>query len=138
MRALVTGGAGYIGSRLTSHLLACGFNVTVFDRLVYGGQALLPFVGNRSFRLVKGDVRNRAALEAVVRESDVVVHLAAIVGEPACDLDTVAAKEVNQDAAMAALDIAEALGSPVPPQPRHLGGAESWTFLREPSVHSFG
>jgi len=70
----------------------------------------LPFVGNRSFRLVKGDVRNRAALEAVVRESDVVVHLAAIVGEPACDLDTVAAKEVNQDAAMAALDIAEALG----------------------------
>jgi nucleoside-diphosphate-sugar epimerase len=40
---LVTGGVGYLGSRVTAHLLAAGYTVTVFDKLIYGGEALLPF-----------------------------------------------------------------------------------------------
>ena len=48
MRILVTGGAGYIGSRVAAHLLAAGHAVTVFDKLIYGGEALLPFHRHRA------------------------------------------------------------------------------------------
>ena len=43
---LVTGGAGYVGSRISAHLFAADYAVTVFDKLVYGGEALLPFHGH--------------------------------------------------------------------------------------------
>ena len=48
---LVTGGAGYLGSRVTAHLLQAGYAVTVFDKLVYGGEALLPFHRHERFSL---------------------------------------------------------------------------------------
>ena len=55
---LVTGGAGYLGSRVTAHLLQAGYAVTVFDKLVYGGEALLPFNRHERFKLIRGDVRD--------------------------------------------------------------------------------
>jgi nucleoside-diphosphate-sugar epimerase len=110
VKIFLTGGAGYVGSRLAAHLLGAGHDLTVFDALVYGGQALLPFIGKRLFRLVKGDVRDRDALGDAMRSHDAVVHLAAFVGEPACSLDPALTVAVNRDGALAALELAESLG----------------------------
>jgi nucleoside-diphosphate-sugar epimerase len=110
MRVLITGGAGYIGSRVTAHLLAAGKDVTVFDNLVYGGQALLPFVSLPSFAFIKGDVRNSSAFGRAMQGHDAVIHLAAVVGEAACDLDAEAAERINRDASIEALRSAEHCG----------------------------
>jgi UDP-glucose 4-epimerase len=80
MRALVTGGAGFIGSNLVDRLLADGHVVTVYDNLSTGRERFLAeAAGSRSFRLVRADTLDRAALEAALHESgaDVVFHLAA-------------------------------------------------------------
>lgn len=110
MRVLVTGGAGYVGSRVVAHLVSRGVHVTVLDRLVYGGTGILPFIADPHFRFVPGDVRDRAAIETVLPGIDAVVHLAAVVGEPACALNEPDTVAINQDAAIRTLDQAEACG----------------------------
>lgn len=95
MKVVVTGGAGYIGSVVTAHLIAEGMQVTVLDKLIYGGEALLSHFGHPSFELVAGDVRNESDLEKALESADAVVHLAAMVGEPACTLDPEAAWSIN-------------------------------------------
>jgi nucleoside-diphosphate-sugar epimerase len=110
MRVLVTGGAGYVGSRVVALLLGQGAHVTVFDRLVYGGIAVLPFYGSRQFSVIPGDVRNGDAVKSALRGVDAVVHLAAVVGEPACALNHVDTVGINQDAAIATLALAEECG----------------------------
>ena len=62
MRVLVTGGAGYIGSVVSTHLVREGLAVTVLDKLVYGGEGLLGLVGHPQFRLIAGDVRKEPDL----------------------------------------------------------------------------
>lgn len=85
---LITGGAGYIGSLLTSELLRANYRVTVVDSLLFGGESLLGFFHHPNFHFVKADVTEpRAIRDAVKNEWPVpnaVVHLAAIVGFPAC------------------------------------------------------
>jgi nucleoside-diphosphate-sugar epimerase len=95
MRVLITGGAGYVGSRVTAHLLDTGHDVTVFDKLVYGGESLLPFEGRRGFALVPGDIRDRGAVERAMHAADAVIHLAAIVGEQACSIDPEQTQSIN-------------------------------------------
>jgi len=87
MKVLVTGGAGYIGSMVVAKLLERGDQVTVLDDLWFGGDALLPFLGNRNFRLTKADIvsRNSDLDEKFFSGIDSVIHLAAIVGFPACE-----------------------------------------------------
>ena len=76
---LVTGGAGFIGSHLVDLLLAEGRRVTVLDRLSVGGSRmnLEQHEGDASFRFVEGDVRDREAVEPLVRETGAVIHAAA-------------------------------------------------------------
>ena len=102
MNVLVTGGAGYIGSVLVGHLLATGYNVTVLDSLMYGGESVLAYIRNPGFRLVVGDVRVESDIaRALECRPVVVVHLAAIVGEKACKLaDRKTVVSVNLDATM--------------------------------------
>ena len=95
MHILVTGGAGYLGSRVTAHLLEASHSVTVYDKLVYGAEALLPFNRNDRFTLVRGDVRNADAVADSMRGVDAVVHFAGIVGEPACNLDSEQSWSIN-------------------------------------------
>ena len=85
---LVTGGAGYIGSLLTSELLRQNYRVTLLDSLLFGGESILPFMSHPNFHFLKTDVTEpRAIRDAVKRDwgkPDAVVHLAGIVGFPAC------------------------------------------------------
>ena len=81
---LVTGGAGFVGTTLIPTLLEAKHNVTVFDSLMYKGDVLLPFFRNSSFTFIKGDVRDSRQVEDACKGKDVIVHLAAVVGYPAC------------------------------------------------------
>jgi nucleoside-diphosphate-sugar epimerase len=85
---LITGGAGYIGSILTSELLRQNCRVTILDTLLFGGESILPFLSHPNFHFIKADVTEpRAVRDAVKRgwdKPDAIVHLAGIVGFPAC------------------------------------------------------
>ena len=85
---LITGGAGYIGSLLTSELLRLGYRVTTLDSLLFGGEAIVPFLHHPNFHFVKTDVTEPRAVKDSLKDGwqkpDAVIHLAAIVGFPAC------------------------------------------------------
>jgi nucleoside-diphosphate-sugar epimerase len=84
MKILVTGGAGYIGSVLVPMLLGQGHHVRVLDDLHSGGEGLLGACINDRFDLLHGDICDEKMLSASLRSVDVIVHLAAVVGYPAC------------------------------------------------------
>lgn len=98
MKILVTGGAGYIGSILTPLLLKEGYRVTVLDNLAYNQVTLLECFGNENFRFIKGDTTNYDVLGPLVKEADVIIPLAALVGAPLCANSPFLAKAVNYDA----------------------------------------
>jgi len=98
MKILITGGAGYLGSVLTPHLLGLGHSVTVLDNLVYGQTPLLDSCSNVNFDFVYGDTRDERVLQPLLAKADCVIPLAALVGAPACKRDAVGAKTVNRDA----------------------------------------
>ncbi|HOI72929.1 MAG TPA: NAD(P)-dependent oxidoreductase [Syntrophales bacterium] len=98
LKILVTGGAGYLGSILCEHLLAAGFQVMVVDNLLYGQSPLFHLCANDSFEFVRGDVRDEALMKRLLRDPDVIIPLAAIVGAPACDRDPWMATSVNLEA----------------------------------------
>src|SRR3989344_2473034 len=94
-KVLITGGAGYVGTSLIPQLLDKGYRVTVFDCLLCDGDVLIPFSLNKNFNFIKGDVQNKKALAEAVKGQDVIVHLAAIVGFPACDMNPKLADETK-------------------------------------------
>ncbi|MBI2045177.1 NAD(P)-dependent oxidoreductase [Candidatus Pacearchaeota archaeon] len=95
---LITGGAGYIGSVLTGHLLDNGFKVTCLDDLRYGQKSLIHYAGNPAFDFVYGDCRNKNLLEEIIGKFDFIIPLAALVGAPICDSKPVEAETINRDA----------------------------------------
>ena len=105
-RVVVTGGAGYIGSMLIPMLLEQGFQVLVIDRLMFGGQALLPYFIHPSFSFINLDVRDREGLRSALDGADVIIHLAALVGYPLCKKLPREAEEVNVGGAQNVLDLA--------------------------------
>jgi nucleoside-diphosphate-sugar epimerase len=94
-KILVTGGAGYIGTTLIPKLLQAGHEVTVFDNLMFGGNQLLPFFRYKNFNFVRGDIRSVTELRSATEGKDVIIHLAAIVGFPACKNNPQLTKDVN-------------------------------------------
>ncbi|MBI3090861.1 MAG: NAD(P)-dependent oxidoreductase [Candidatus Tectomicrobia bacterium] len=109
-KVLITGGAGYIGSLLTGTLLAQGHEVTVVDALMFGGESLLGFFGHPRFRFAKADV-TQDALDELLPGIEIVYHLAAIVGFPACQQvgDAVAYK-YNTEATKRVFEASERAG----------------------------
>jgi nucleoside-diphosphate-sugar epimerase len=108
---LVTGGAGYVGSLLVDELLRRGDRVRVLDALVHGiVPSLLLAWGDPSFEFIRGDVRDADARAAALRDVDAVVHLAAIVGDPACAREPELARQVNLDATKKLVDDATRAG----------------------------
>jgi nucleoside-diphosphate-sugar epimerase len=99
MRTLITGGAGYIGKELVDELLQAGRDVTVLDVLLHGQTA--DDLREQGVKVVEGDIRDPAARNQALEDAEAVVHLAAIVGDPACALDPELAHEVNVEASFA-------------------------------------
>jgi nucleoside-diphosphate-sugar epimerase len=99
---LITGGAGYIGSILTEHLLRRGDKVTAVDTLMYGDHCLFQFCENPNYEFVRGDARDERIMKDLVPRADVIIPLAAIVGAPACAADPYLAKTINFDSVMLA------------------------------------
>ena len=103
-RILVTGGAGYVGSVLVNDLLARGYAVRALDCLLHGSTpSLMTAWGRPDFEFVRADVRDATARKAALDGVDDIVHLAAIVGDPACARDPDLARSVNLDATRALL-----------------------------------
>lgn len=110
-KIFVTGGAGYLGSVLVKNLLSKGYDVTVFDALMFGGDSILPYVGKKQFHFIKGDVREKRALrKALEKNYDAIVHLAALVGEPACKVNPELTNEINYKATVELARIAKDKG----------------------------
>jgi nucleoside-diphosphate-sugar epimerase len=109
-RVCVIGGAGYVGSVLIERLLDQGYSVTVLDALMYGDDGVRHVVDRPGFDLVQGDLRNIEAVVAACRFADAVVHLGALVGDPACELDEQLTLQINRDATFTAAAIARGLG----------------------------
>ena len=101
---LVTGGAGYIGSILTEFLLELGFNVTVLDNFMYKQASLNHLCHNPRFNVVNGDIRNLAHIQPLLKDADVIIPLAALVGAPLCNKDMVGADTTNKEAVFMMLD----------------------------------
>jgi UDP-glucose 4-epimerase len=81
MKALVTGGAGFIGSHLAQRLVADGNEVIVVDNLSTGSlKNITALVGKPGFEFVKGNIRDESVIESAVRRCDRIFHLAAAVG----------------------------------------------------------
>lgn len=95
MKILITGGAGYVGSVLVPQLLNKGNKVKVLDNLIYNQSSLLPYFINRDFEFIKGDIRNETIVRQSLKGVDYIVHLASIVGMPACRKNPRLAEEVN-------------------------------------------
>ena len=110
MRILITGGAGYIGSRLTPLLLAAGHQVRVLDHLAHGGESLLGVWCHPGFEFTRGDIRDRDTVRTAVSGRDAVVHLAAVVGDPACSREPALARAINLDASLSLIEESQLAG----------------------------
>lgn len=97
MKILVTGGAGYIGSLLVPELLNHGHEVRVYDNLIFKQTALLPYFINDKFEFINGDIRDAEGVKKAVDGTDAIIHLAGLVGAPACKKDPRLTEEINFD-----------------------------------------
>jgi nucleoside-diphosphate-sugar epimerase len=97
-KILVTGGAGYIGAVLVPALLDNDYQVTVVDNFMYGENSLASVCAHPKFDVVRADVRVMDVMAPLLRQADIIIPLAALVGAPVCDRDPVTATSVNRDA----------------------------------------
>lgn len=107
---LVTGGAGYIGSLLVRDLLKENYRVRVLDTLFFGDEPIKELHDNENFQLIKGDIRNNDAVLKSIEGIDSIVHLAAIVGDPACAAHEDLAVETNFNATIKLADTCKKQG----------------------------
>lgn len=106
MKILITGGAGYIGSILTPTLLAQGYEVTVLDSFMFGQNSLADCCQYDTFNVVRGDCRNESLIKELLKDADVIIPLAALVGAPLCSRDEVGTRTVNYEAVKMICDLA--------------------------------
>ena len=94
-KIFITGGAGYVGSKLVPKLLESGYEVTVLDLMIYGENVL---DGHKKLKKIKGDIRNKNLLEKIIPGHDAVLHLACISNDPSFELNPSLGKSINYDA----------------------------------------
>ena len=97
-KILITGGAGYIGSMLSTELVNLGYKVTVIDLLKYSETSLNHLYFNKLFRFINADVRNKKIIQKVIKENDYIIPLAALVGAPLCEKNKKDAISTNLNA----------------------------------------
>ena len=96
LKVLITGGAGYIGSLLSDYLVRKNFQVTVIDNLKFKKNTIGHLLLCKNFKFIFGDVRNEALYLREIKNNDIILPLAALVGAPLCNLHENEAKEVNE------------------------------------------
>jgi len=94
-KILITGGAGYIGSKLVTKLLDLNFIVTVVDILKFSSRSLNHLFNNENFTFIKGDVRNKKLMKNLIKKNEFIIPLAALVGAPLCEKNKKEAISVN-------------------------------------------
>jgi nucleoside-diphosphate-sugar epimerase len=109
-RILLIGGAGYIGSGLLPHLLDRGYKVRLLDGFIYGEEPIADCLGHPNLEIMKADFRNLHDVVCAMRGIQSVIHLGAIVGDPACSLDEDLTVEVNLLATRTIAEVAKANG----------------------------
>ena len=97
LNILVTGGAGYLGSIISTKLVEIGHNVTVIDILEFNKTSLSHLFVKKGFKFIKADVRDKKLLKNLIKKKDVIIPLAALVGAPLCDKYPKKTKEINYD-----------------------------------------
>ncbi len=102
---LVTGGAGYLGSLMVPELLAAGHKVTVLDNFMFKQNSLAHVCYHPNFSVVRGDVRVKETMQKLLKDADVVIPLAALVGAPLCSQDPIGATTTNRDAILMMLQL---------------------------------
>lgn len=107
---LVTGGAGYVGSRLVPQLLDKGYEVRVLDLYLYGDDIFKDYAKNPKLKEIKGDLRDQKLLRESLTGCDAVIHLACISNDPSFELDPTLGKSINYDAFIPLVDIAKESG----------------------------
>jgi nucleoside-diphosphate-sugar epimerase len=110
MRITVTGGVGYIGAVACAELRRAGHEVRALDSLLYSQTEVAQTVRDTGTELIEGDVRDGEARREALNGSEALVHLAAIVGDPACARDPELSREVNVEASRALFEDARELG----------------------------
>jgi len=103
----VTGGAGYVGSSLVLLLLEKGYEVTVFDLMIYG-EKVLP--KHKNLKIIKGDIRNQELLKKVISGHDCLIHLACISNDPSFELNPSLGKQINLDSFVPLVEISKSFG----------------------------
>ncbi|HVP39275.1 MAG TPA: SDR family oxidoreductase [Candidatus Saccharimonadales bacterium] len=107
-KIMVTGGAGFIGSHCVRMLLEKGYSVRVLDSLLFGDQALRPLLdAGQDLELLQGDIRHVEDVVAATKGCHGVIHLAGIVGDPACELDPEATHTINFEATKIMVEVAK-------------------------------
>jgi nucleoside-diphosphate-sugar epimerase len=101
IKVLVTGGAGYIGSILVPHLLQNGYEVTVYDNLMFQQTSFLDCCNHPDFHFINADVRNYERLKEAIKDKDILIPLAALVGAPLSNKDASSTIAINRDAVVA-------------------------------------
>ena len=94
-KIIVTGGAGYVGSKLVPKLLSLGYQVTVLDLMIYGEHVL---DNHKNLNKIKGDIRDQQLLDKILKDNDIVIHLACISNDPSFELNPSLGKSINLDA----------------------------------------
>ncbi len=94
-KIFITGGAGYVGSMLVPRLLKEGYEITVFDLMIYGEDVIQD---HKNLHKIKGDIRDLKLLNNIIPGHDAVIHLACISNDPSFELNPELGKSINLDA----------------------------------------
>jgi len=98
-KVIITGGAGYIGAKVVEELLATGnYRVTIIDKFLFDPNSLNVFSKNENLKIINCDIREIDKFKDELKGTNTLIHLAALVGEKACNVSESDTQSINFDA----------------------------------------